>query len=286
MCITPINLKKETYTQKLRDSYHMQQVPCGRCIECIKLRVNSWYVRLKNEQKNATSSYFITLTYDTDSIPIDPINGYETLRYSDLQKYFKDIRNSYRIRVKDEKTNRTRWDYSQVPKLRYFAVGEYGSQTNRPHYHIIGFNFKIEDIQRWKYGHVHVGKVEDKSIYYTLKYALKRAGKIHKRDADDTRVIEKALMSQGLGKDLLTPEMIKYYKDDPSRPITMLGDKKLPLPRYYRDKLFTEAEKLERNKLLTPITQDKIYERTADPLWPQKVKKTYADQDKKNKKTD
>ena len=68
MCIFPIYLKKETWKQKISTSYHMVQVPCGRCLECLKLRVNSWYVRLQNEQKYSDTSFFVTLTIDDDHL--------------------------------------------------------------------------------------------------------------------------------------------------------------------------------------------------------------------------
>ena len=71
MCLTPINLKKETFTQKLRDTYHMQQVPCGRCLECLKARVNSWFIRLLNEKNNSSTAWFITLTYDDNNLSFD-----------------------------------------------------------------------------------------------------------------------------------------------------------------------------------------------------------------------
>ena len=33
-------------------------------------------------------------------------------------------------------------------------------------------------------------------------------------------------MSKGLGSSFLTPQMIKYFKDDPTRPVTLLEIKK------------------------------------------------------------
>ena len=45
-----------------------------------------------------------------------------TLQKSDLQKFFKRLR---------KKTHE---------KISYYAVGEYGDNTQRPHYHIILFN--------------------------------------------------------------------------------------------------------------------------------------------------
>lgn len=73
-------------------------------------------------------------------------------------------------------------------------MGEYGSRTHRPHYHAIMFNVtNIDNLTRcWSHGSTHVGKVEDASIFYTLKYALKRAEKWRKKaDPDNDRAVEK-----------------------------------------------------------------------------------------------
>lgn len=270
MCLTPINLKKETFKQKLNDTYHMQQVPCGRCLECRKLRVNSWYARLLNEKSHSESALFLTLTYEDTHLPFSD-NGLLSLDYSDHQQFIKNLRYV---------------NESEKP-IKYFAVGEYGSQTDRPHFHSIIFNVSDKSLieKTWKKGQVHVGDVTDASIFYTLKYALKSAGKIKKTDSWDDRTLEKALMSKGLGKNYLTDQMIKYHKNDVSRGITILGNTKLPLPRYYRDQLFTDGEKLARNKLLLPLAEERV-DKIADPLFPQRVQKMYSDQEKKIKKTD
>jgi hypothetical protein len=268
MCITPINLKKETWTQKLQDTYHMQQVPCGRCVECLKLRVNSWYIRLMHEKKKSDSALFVTYTYADSDIPYSE-NGLMEINYKDHQDYVKRLRKHHKGKP-----------------IKYFTVGEYGEKTNRPHFHSIIFNTTPEAIEKsWTKGHIHVGTVQDQSVYYTLKYALKRAGKINKSDPWDDRSLEKALMSRGLGQNFLTDNMVKYYKDDPSRPITLPGNKKLPLPRYYRDKVFTTKEKAIRNKLLAPHMEKRV-DVISDPLFPQRVQKIYSDIQKKIRETD
>lgn len=268
MCLTPINLKKETWTQKLRDTYHMQQVPCGRCLECLKDRVNSWFFRLYNEKSNSTSAIFLTLTYDDCNLPYSD-NGSMCLNYKDTQLFWKRLRKAH----------------PRGTKIKYFLVGEYGSKTHRPHYHAIVFNADKELIEKaWGLGQIHIGDVREQSIYYTLKYALKRAGKWKKSDTDD-RDPEKALMSRGLGLNFLTDSMVKFYQEDVSRPVIMQGNKKLPLPKYYRNRLFTDKQKMLRNKLLIPHT-DKRYEKTSDKLFPQRVAKMYKDAEKKINKTD
>ena len=102
-------------------------VPCGRCPVCSARRVSGWSFRLMKEGERSSSSYFITLTYDTNHVPISP-KGYMSLSKTDIQKFFKRLR----------KTNEE--------KIKYYVVGEYGSKTMRPHYHIILFNAKLETI--------------------------------------------------------------------------------------------------------------------------------------------
>jgi len=46
------------------------RVPCGKCLPCKKKRVNQWSFRLMQEQKKSYSSYFVTLTYNTDFVPL------------------------------------------------------------------------------------------------------------------------------------------------------------------------------------------------------------------------
>lgn len=270
MCLAPINLKKTTFKQKIQDDYFLQQVPCGRCLECRKLRVNSWFVRLNNQKDLSTSAKFITFTFEDCNIPYSD-NGLMSLHYGIFQRFVK------RLRKIDQGSK----------SIKYFAVGEYGEKFFRPHFHAIMFNINdINNVQKaWNLGHIHVGDVSEASIYYTLKYALKKSFQPKDKDSDDDRKPEKALMSKGLGIDFLTPQMIKHFKEDPTRSVTLLGNKKIGLPRYYRDKIFTDSEKLQRNKGLEKYVNLR-YEQISDPLFPQRVKKMYKDKQKQLQKTD
>lgn len=266
MCLMPIQLKKETIKQKIADTYHMQQVPCGKCLECKKRRVNSWYVRLKSQLDDCDNAYMVTFTYDDENIPYSD-NGLMSLNYRDFQLFMK------KYRKKNENS-----------KVRYFVAGEYGSNTYRPHYHAIMYNIDcISIMETWSHGFVHFGNVTDASLYYTLKYVTKSTFK--SVDDDDDRQPEKALMSKGLGLNFLTDKMVKYYHDDPARGVTLLGNKKLPLPRYYRDKIFDDSQKKIRNKLLDKHAEKAFFKRV-DKLFPQRVLKMYQNEQTKLKKTD
>ena len=63
-----------------------------------------------------------------------------------------------------------------MPVIKYYAVGEYGGQFKRPHYHLIMFNVQIDAIlNAWQLGTVHIGYVSGSSVGYTLKYIRKRS---------------------------------------------------------------------------------------------------------------
>lgn len=109
-------------------------VPCGKCAECRARKANEWIIRLNVEFQHATSAYFVTLTYDDFNLPFSE-KGYPTLRKTELQDFVNLLR--------------------QYAPFRYFSVGEYGDKGERPHYHMLIFNFSpIVDAK------------ENKIIYY------------------------------------------------------------------------------------------------------------------------
>ena len=162
------------------------EIPCGRCISCRLSYSRQWADRCMLELGYHESSYFVTLTYDDDHLPIneyvDPETGVigmsATLVKRDMQLFFKRLRKNYR--------------YDN--KLRYYYCGEYGSQTMRPHYHAIIFGLKLDDLTLYKSnglgqrlynseflqrcwqdkGYVVVGEVTWDSCAYVARYILKK----------------------------------------------------------------------------------------------------------------
>lgn len=165
-------------------------VPCGKCPPCLARRVSGWSFRLMQERNHSLTANFITLTYDTKHVPITR-NGFMSLSKRDLQLFFKRLR---KISVRSV-------------RIKYYAVGEYGGRSFRPHYHLILFNADIRLIQQaWSIdgspiGSVHYGNddgVCEKSVGYALKYMTKRA-RIPLHQNDD-RLPEFSLMSKPSAK--------------------------------------------------------------------------------------
>lgn len=153
-------------------------IPCGKCLKCKKSKAAEWSNRLVCESKYHKDSCFLTITYDQDHVPRTyDSNGRlrYSLRKSDLQKFIKRLRRYL--------------EYNQLGDIRYYAVGEYGSKTYRPHYHAIIFGFFPDDAEivkynskgqhlyasatlsrLWSFGEILVGRANPQTMFYTAAY--------------------------------------------------------------------------------------------------------------------
>ena len=214
----------------------MTPVPCGKCIPCLKRRSSHWSFRINQEAKAAKSSCFLTLTYD--QVPLTQ-NGLPTLVKKDYQNFFKRLR---KLAPAQKGINR----------LKYFACGEYGTKSQRPHYHAIVMNIPQKVINNadlirntWQHGHTLVTNSNLKTINYVVGYITKGGFKPqidHINGIYDDRIPEFQLMSKGLGESYLTDRMIKYYRDRKLFAIVHEDGHILSMPRYYKQKIFNKIE--------------------------------------------
>jgi len=220
-------------------------VPCGRCPPCKIRRVNGWVFRLNQELNRSINAHFVTVTYNTDNVPITQ-NGFMTLVKKDMQDYLKRLR-----KLQDD-------------KIKYYLVGEYGTIRKRPHYHAIMFNVINTDIYQkaWNKGDIHIGQVTSASMAYCMKYLDKPMSFKHARD---DRQKEFSLMSKKLGENFLTDAMKKYYVSDITRLYcTNVGDYKVAMPRYYRDKIYTDEQKEAQRDHIQELFNDKTEKEKAE----------------------
>jgi len=199
-------------------------VPCGKCLGCLQRKRADWTQRISYEEKICRSSAFVTLTYDDFSVPVTD-NGNLTLSKKDLQKYCKRV---------------------YTPGMRFFAVGEYGSKTFRPHYHLAVFNSDVDRLyDKWairgeRLGNVKMGEVNPASIHYLTKYLVNEDS--YKDYLDAQKPFR--LMSKGLGNGL-QGDIRGYCINNMSNIVPVGGGNKSLLPRYISDKIFTKAQKFE-----------------------------------------
>lgn len=227
-CLSPVVLSKEDV------------FACGKCVRCRDKRVNEWCARLMVECASSLNVHWITLTYSDEFLPY---NGTEpSLRKTDLQAFMMRLRNYTRRRY-----------YDRDDKLRYVGVGEYGGEFGRPHYHALVIGCLEKDIiDAWAepvsgihMGRVHFREVVPNRLKYLFKYMFKSSTIEDKIDGLQNAVEPMFVVrSQGLGKCYLTPNKVAWHKADlVNRVYLPFKGVKFPLPRYLKDKLYTEAEK-------------------------------------------
>lgn len=216
-------------------------LPCGKCIGCRISHSRSWALRCVHESKDHLVNSFLTLTYSDENLP--PFN---TLVLDDLQRFFKRLR-------------------AKGVKFRYFACGEYGDSTFRPHYHVLlfgyGFTHDRTVIKKsrsgdlftsksladtWGLGHVTIGNFSYQTAAYVSRYVLKkRLGADAGQSKDYTRLDpytgevvqvlpEFCVMSRNPG---IGAKWFSKYKNDafPDDFVVIEG-KKFPIPKYYFNK--------------------------------------------------
>lgn len=145
-------------------------IDCGKCEGCRARHRTDWAVRIFHEASLWDRNCFLTLTYDDEHLPEDG-----RIRKDDIQHFIKRLRKQ-----------------SGRP-IRYYAVGEYGENTRRPHYHAIIFNedflssryyHEISDsmygngqLQRtWGQGQVTISEFNLARAKYTAGYVTKKIG--------------------------------------------------------------------------------------------------------------
>lgn len=227
----------------------MHAFPCGQCMPCRFNRRRLWTHRIVLESHLHESNAFVTLTYSPEKIPLveTATGSLATLRPKDLQDWLKRFRKAIR-----------------PAKIRYFAVGEYGDGTARPHYHLALFGYPVchrgrTDHRRavccpvcelvrstWDNGSVDIGDLTRESAQYVAGYVTKKM-----TASDDPRLLgrhpefSRMSLRPGIGADamyevasqLLTYNLEKKLIDVPLS--LRHGAHQLPLGRYLRRKLRT-----------------------------------------------
>lgn len=218
---------------------HIISVGCGKCIACLSSKRSDWAFRIYEEYKRSKSAAFITLTYSNRFLPDDGVSKRH------LQLFMKRLRK-----------------HVGGEKLRYYAVGEYGSDFGRPHYHILLFNSDIArpHLERaWSLKGVSIGLVDVRQCNIaTIKYVLKYV--IQRKDHKDKRNPPFALMSRsyGLGLWYLTDEMVAWHRADNGRNYTLINGVKGRLPRYYKN--FIWPDKKVRKEVMQRSFEDQKYQ--------------------------
>lgn len=277
-----IKILSGQHASEVYPAWQRLQLPCGQCIGCRLEYSRQWANRCMLELPYHRESWFLTLTYDDEHVPKTwyaynddgEASPALTLAPRDLELFWKRLRKAH-----------------PDDHIRYYACGEYGSTTFRPHYHAVVFGLSLDDLRPykrspqgydyfisdslakcWGCGFAVVGAVTWETCAYTARYVMKKA---------------KGLDMQAYENLNLEPEFVRmsrkpgigyqYYVDHPDlykhqyiNLATDVGGLKFRPPRYY-DKLFDvdhpgemEQAKAVRRRLAAAAEEAKDSRTTLD----------------------
>jgi len=225
------------------------RLPCGQCTGCRLERAKTWAVRCLHEASLHSDNSFITLTYNDENLPVD-----ESLDHRQVQLFFKKLRKA-------------------GIRFRYYMCGEYGENfTKRPHYHIIMFGYRPNDLEAygvnkqgktlytspeltkiWAKGNTDVGDVNYESASYVARYIMKKQ---LGPDSDYTHLTQHGLITTrnpeytamsrkpGIAKDWFDQYLTDIFPHDELQIMTKKGIRYAKIPRYYDQLMETISPEL------------------------------------------
>lgn len=204
--------------------------------------------RILLEASQFADNAFITLTYSDETLPAS-----QSLMPEDLTNWLKRLRKQI-----------------SPARVRYYAVGEYGETSQRPHYHAVLFGYKncrlgqsrlglmprlVTERHKccpqcdliattWQKGGIYVGAVEANSAQYVAGYVMKkmtssRDFRLNGRHPEFARMS----LKPGIGVSAMhdVADVLMRFNLDTSQPdvpsVLAHGKKHLPLGRTLRTKL-------------------------------------------------
>ena len=223
---------------KDRQDGSLLQLPCGNCLGCRTNYAQTWALRCQLEYHQHEAAIFATLTYDDDHKPL-------TLNKQHLSGYIRRVRKILGAR-----------------STRFFASGEYGENTQRPHYHAILYGpsqLQAPQLEKaWEQGHVKIDPATPANIAYTAGYCSKKIGYKrlpHERVDPTTGELYEwqppfILMSRNPGIGAKAKQFTNAW-----RLYAIKDGHKMPVPRYYKNNWKENATPEELNKLAQEIAE-------------------------------
>ena len=273
-CLHPVRIKVDS-----SQGITYKEVPCGKCLDCVRRYQNSWYVRFLEQCKDTPKCIFFTLTYRNGTVPFsyNRATGETVVSVckADVQKWLKRGR------------KRLSLDGSVCGvKIKYFIAAEYGPTTLRPHYHGLVWNLPLHYFRKYflsdwesSFGFVtfrvlpaNIESSADaqRALRYVAKYCNKGP------DFENKAVLSMAaapvfrLMSKGIGESYVTRSWKYHVPDVPdfkkklqlivNRLNYKVGNFSYCLPRYYYDKFYKakSALKIALQRFLQKAS-DRVY---------------------------
>lgn len=230
------------------------EIPCGRCVECLKAKARNWQIRLGEEIEQTPYNYFITLTFSPGQL-------YTLLKKTGQPECNAIVGIAIRRMLE-------RWRKDHKKSIKHWFITEMGHEnTERIHAHGILFSnepLEFKEIEKkkdgmlaewkyWKYGNVFVGTwVNMQTVNYLMKYVCKI-------DTDHKNFFGYIFCSPGLGKQWVErmKSIYKYVPHGSLDYIRLRTGAKVKLPTYYKNHLYNEDEReriwrdmMDKNELI------------------------------------
>ncbi len=143
-----------------------QNVPCGQCMTCRINKGRLWSARIIMEWlQHPQYAFFITLTYSPEHVPYCYDDNGEPVENLNKKKFLKWINHAQ----------------TAVGPFRYYAIGEYGTDTFRPHYHMALFpsqHCKVSELLAyWTKGFTSCTELNHARARYLANYTTKNLTK-------------------------------------------------------------------------------------------------------------
>ena len=243
-CINPRLAYKKTNGQftlaKIGDNAPIEKsvlVGCGQCMACRVSHQRQWATRMVHESYMHKDSCFITLTIDDEHrSPTRSVDQRE------MQLFIKKLRQALKPQ-----------------KIRIFYCSEYGTKSEREHYHAILFGYMPEDRKAykknkqgdmlytsatldraWGKGFVTVGEFNSTTADYCAKYVTKAYIGADKENAynwvdENGEIIKRnPPFQRSSNRPGLGATFYEKYKDQLiAHDGTTVDGKPRPLPKYY-----------------------------------------------------
>jgi len=246
--------------------------PCGQCGECRLSKARTWATRCVHESTLWKKSSFITLTYR--QTPAD-----NSLSPTDTRNFIRRLR-----------------EHLNHP-FKYFLVGEYGENFDRPHYHaiIFGHDFGLYDHKNtvcplsgkrteketsrlqelhntealtcpelneiWGLGFTSVGNLTFDSAAYTAQYAMKKVnGPISKAHYGNKHPEFMRCSQDGIGRQYA----LKHAKEIIENNNVISNSVEQPIPSYYlrlyeKKNMELDTLKIKREEFSSSHSLEKSY---------------------------
>lgn len=224
--IGPSGKRRITFDRNASFSAIPIKLPCGQCMGCRLEHSRQWAIRAVHEAQMYDYNSFLTLTYNNAHLP----TGGSLVR-RDPMLFLKRLRKKY------------------GRGIRFYGCGEYGEQSNRPHYHFVLFNFRPRDLEYyktsrsgerlytsrsitelWPFGFNVVGDVSFKSCAYVARYVTtKLNGDAAAKYGDLLKPFSMMSRMPGIGSTWFTEYGEHAYKWDS----VVMNGREIRPPRFY-----------------------------------------------------